>query len=81
VIVLRENSLRRTLNSYFDYYHRSRTHLSLGKDPPPPRAIQPPEMGSIVVVRKSAACTTATNDGLPEKARIQPDRALSVLGV
>ena len=34
VIVFHESSLRRTLNSYFDYYHRSRTHLSLGKDVP-----------------------------------------------
>jgi putative transposase len=31
VIVLGEGSLRRTLVAYFDYYHRSRTHLSLGK--------------------------------------------------
>ena len=36
VIAFHENSLRRTLNSYFDYYHRSRTHLSLGKDSPEP---------------------------------------------
>src|SRR5204862_6305129 len=50
VIVFQENSLRRTFNSYFDYYHRSRTHLSLGKDSPEPRAIQPPEMGSVVAV-------------------------------
>ena len=50
VIVFNENSLRRTLNSYFDYYHRSRTHLSLGKDSPEPRAIQPPEMGSVAAV-------------------------------
>jgi putative transposase len=50
VIVLHENALRRTLNSYFDYYHRSRTHLSLRKDSPEPRAIQPPEMGTIVTV-------------------------------
>jgi putative transposase len=50
VIVLHESSLRRILTSYFDYYHRSRTHLSLGKDSPEPRAIQPPEMGSVVVV-------------------------------
>jgi transposase InsO family protein len=50
VIVFQENALRRTLNSYFDYYHRSRTHLSLGKDPPEPRAIQPPEMGSVVAL-------------------------------
>src|SRR5208283_1715179 len=48
VIVFHENSLRRILHSYFDYYHRSRTHLSLGKDSPEPRAIQPPEMGSVV---------------------------------
>src|SRR5215472_1869977 len=50
VIVFHENSLRRTLNSYLDYYHRSRTHLSLGKDSPEPRSIQPPEMGSGVAV-------------------------------
>ena len=48
VIVFHESPLRRTLNSYFDYYHRSRTRLSLGKDSPEPRAVQPPEMGSIV---------------------------------
>jgi transposase InsO family protein len=50
VIVFHENSLRRTLNSCFDYYHRSRTHLSLGKDSLGPRAIQPPEIGSVVAV-------------------------------
>jgi transposase InsO family protein len=50
VIVFHETSLRRTLNSYFDYYHRSRTQLSLGKDSPEPRAIQPPEMGSVVAL-------------------------------
>jgi putative transposase len=52
VIVFHENSLRRILTSYFDCYHRSRTHLSLGKDSPEPRAIQPPEMGSVVVVQQ-----------------------------
>jgi putative transposase len=50
VIVLHENSLRRTLASYLDYYHRSRTHLSLGKDAPQPRPIQPVEMGRVVAV-------------------------------
>jgi transposase InsO family protein len=50
VIVFRESSLRRTLASYFDYYHRSRTHLSLGKDSPEPRPIQPPESGPVVAV-------------------------------
>ena len=50
VIVFHESSLRRTLQSYFEYYHRSRTHLSLGKDAPEPRAIQPPEMGTVGAV-------------------------------
>jgi hypothetical protein len=35
------NALRPTLHAYFDDYYRSRTHLSLGKDSPEPRAIQP----------------------------------------
>jgi putative transposase len=48
VIVFHKSSLRRTLTSYFDYYHRSRTHLSLGKDSPEPRPIQPPEIGPVV---------------------------------
>src|SRR5882762_7976582 len=50
MIVFHETSLRRTLTSYFDYYHRPRTHLSLGKDAPEPRAIHPPEMGSVVAL-------------------------------
>jgi hypothetical protein len=70
MIVLHESSLRRILTSYFDYYHRSRTHLSWGKDSPEPRTIQPPETGPSWWCRRSADCTTATNDGLPEKVRI-----------
>jgi putative transposase len=48
VIVLNERHLRRILTAYFAYYHRSRTHLSLGRDAPEPRAVQPPTMGEIV---------------------------------
>jgi putative transposase len=50
VIVFDENSLRRTLASYFDYYHRSRTHLSLRKDSPEPRPVQLPGIGPVVAV-------------------------------
>src|SRR5215813_12359587 len=50
VIVLREKHLRRILKSYFDYYHRSRTHLSLAKDAPEPRTVQPPEYGSVIEI-------------------------------
>ena len=41
--------------SYLDYYHRSRTHLSCGKDSPEPRGIQPPEMGSVVATGRRTA--------------------------
>ena len=36
------------LSSYFDYCHRSRTHLSLAKDCPDPRPVCPPSAGKIV---------------------------------
>lgn len=39
---------RHLVKSYFDYYHRPRTHLSLVKNVPEPRAKQPPELGAVV---------------------------------
>ena len=48
VLVFNEASLRRTLKSYFQYYGRSRTHLSLAKDAPEERAVQPPELGPVI---------------------------------
>jgi len=48
VIIVNEDSLRRILGGYLDYYHASRTHLSLEKDAPEPRPVQPPEMGPVV---------------------------------
>jgi putative transposase len=50
VIVFNEASLRRTLSLYFSYYHGTRPHLSLEKDSPEPRAVQPPELGRVVAV-------------------------------
>lgn len=50
VLVFHERSLRRILRSYLDYYHRSRTHLSLRKDSPEPRSIQPEQMGRVVAL-------------------------------
>jgi len=50
LIVFNETALRRTLNLYFAYYHRSRTHLSLEKDSPDPRLIEPREMGRVVAL-------------------------------
>ena len=53
VIVLNEHQLRRILRSYLDYYHTCRTHLSLNKDPPDPRPIEPVEAGKIVAFLRS----------------------------
>jgi transposase InsO family protein len=50
VIVLNETGLRRILKSYFEYYERTRTHLSLSKDAPVGRPIQPIETGRIVEI-------------------------------
>ena len=41
VIVLGESHLRRLVADYLDYYQLSRTHLSLDKDAPDPRDVQP----------------------------------------
>jgi putative transposase len=45
VIVLNERHLRSVLRDYPDYYHRSRSHLGLGKDCPETRAVEMPGIG------------------------------------
>src|SRR5260370_25051156 len=40
VVVFGERHLRHLLNSYQKYYNEARTHLSLHKDAPIPRAVQ-----------------------------------------
>jgi transposase InsO family protein len=50
LIAFNETSVRRILGSYVEYYHRSRTHLALGKDSPEPRSVQSPEMGPVVAL-------------------------------
>jgi putative transposase len=50
VLVLGESHLRRTLARYFAYYHASRTHLSLDKDAPHGRPIEPPQRGGIIPI-------------------------------
>jgi putative transposase len=49
IIIFNERHLRGVLSSYFQYHHRIRTHLSLDKDCPQPRRIQPPSYGVIDV--------------------------------
>jgi transposase InsO family protein len=50
VIVFNEQSLRRHLRGFTDYYHRSRTHLGLQKDTPEARSIQSAEAGRITAI-------------------------------
>jgi putative transposase len=48
VVVLNGTHLRRLLRDYLTYYHRDRTHLSLEKDAPEPRAVARVDQGRIV---------------------------------
>jgi transposase InsO family protein len=50
VIVFGEESLRRTLNSCFAYYHQWRTHLSLAKDAPQSRRTQTTTKGPVMEI-------------------------------
>jgi len=50
VVVFGEWHLRRILSAYFAYYHRARTHLSLDKDAPDGRPIEPPALGAIIPI-------------------------------
>ena len=47
-IILNARHLKRTLSSYFRYYHESRTHLSLNKQCPFPREVL--KVGKIVAI-------------------------------
>jgi transposase InsO family protein len=52
IIVFHEPGLRRILRDYFEYYERCRTHLSLEKDTPVSRPVEPPLLGSVIEVPK-----------------------------
>ena len=41
-----------TLREYVDYYHACRTHLSLEKDAPSSRPVEPPVLGKVKAIRK-----------------------------
>ena len=48
VLVFGERDLRRWLRMFIEHYHRTRTHLSLDKDAPEPRAVQGLAQGGVV---------------------------------
>jgi len=84
VIILDERHLRRVLAAYFEYHHRSRTHLysakiaqSLGLYS---RRLRVP----LLPFHNSAACTIATSGAQPELLSaidpVPPSRSRGVLG-
>jgi putative transposase len=50
VIVFNETGLHRVLKEYFRYYEHCRAHLSLDKDSPVSRPIQPPALGEVIEI-------------------------------
>ena len=48
IIIFNERHLRRVLSSYFQYHHKTRTHLSLDKDCPETRSIHPRTAGNVI---------------------------------
>jgi putative transposase len=50
VIVLNEAHLIRILRAYFAYYHEARTHLSLDRNAPIPRTVEPPSQGRVIAI-------------------------------
>jgi putative transposase len=48
--VHRCDAILRVLSSYVDYYHRTRTHLSLDKDCPDPRPIVLRRIGQVIAI-------------------------------
>jgi transposase InsO family protein len=50
VIVLNQRHAQRLLGEFRDWYNQDRVHLALGKDAPDHRAIEPPELGKVVVL-------------------------------
>ena len=52
LIVLNERHLYRILMDYFDYYHNSRPHLSLDRNSPMLREVEPPLQGEVSSIRQ-----------------------------
>ena len=50
LIVYNEASLYRHVKSFVEYYHETRTHLSLQKDTPVSRPVQPPGSGRVIAL-------------------------------
>ena len=50
MIIFNAAHLIRILFAYFEYYHESRTQLSLDRNAPIPRKVEPPNHGKVVAI-------------------------------
>ena len=50
LIIFNEAHLMRILTAYFEYYHQSRTHLSLDRNAPRPRKVELPQKGRVIAI-------------------------------
>jgi len=50
LITLGENHLHQILSSYFRYYNNCRSHLSLDRNSPSPRNVEPPSKGKVISI-------------------------------
>ena len=80
VVIFNERHLRRVLSSYVDYYQRTRTHLSLDKDCPDPRPIQPRRIARVVPVPQVGGRIIATNGLPPDSYRLPVTDGCSAAG-
>jgi hypothetical protein len=70
IIVGNEESLRRILRSYFDYYHKSRTHLSLRKSPENQELFRIQSLAELWHCRKLAVFIIATSGAPPDLKKL-----------
>jgi transposase InsO family protein len=52
VMIVSETHLQRILACYFDYYHGCRTHLSLDRNSPTPRDVEPASQRDVIAIPK-----------------------------
>jgi putative transposase len=50
MIVFNEAHLIRILTAHLEYYHQSRTYLSLDRNAPIPREVEAPANGSVIAI-------------------------------
>ena len=81
VIIFDERHLRGVLSSYFRYYHKTRTHLSLDKDCPESRTVHLPAVGKIIAFPEVGGLHHRYERGCLNSCSYRTDPPISVLRV